>query len=101
MAADAREKFIDCIMLEPMQEGDRVVVEVEQRLGWLAILLAFVLPFVWLVGMVWLLGLYLEEGVAGTLALCSLCIYFAVLALFRKRLKRKFSFTARRIRTVG
>ena len=94
MAAEAKEKFIDCQINEPMSEGDEVVVLVEQRLGWLAICLAFVLPFFLLVGLVAVLGRYMSEGWAGTVALLSLVVYAGVLSLFRNKLKHTFSFRA-------
>lgn len=96
MAADAREKYIDCIIEEPLSVGDEVIVEIRQSLGWLAVLIAFVLPFLLLVGMLWLMGMFFSEPVAGTIALCSLLPYYAVVALFRGRLKKKFRFVARK-----
>ncbi len=97
MAADAQEKYIDCNALEVLQAGDRVVVEVERSLGWLAVLLAFVFPFLLLMLVLCIGNMYLQETVAGTIALCSLLPYYAVLALFKGRIKKKFRFTARRI----
>lgn len=94
MAAEAKEKFIDCQISEPLSVGDEVLVLVEQRLGWLAICLAFVLPFFLLVGLVALLGQFMSEGIAGTIALLSLLVYAGVLALFKGKLKRTFSFRA-------
>ena len=83
-------------MAEPLQPGDKVVVEVEQRLGWLAVLLAFVLPFLLMTAVLWIAGMRWTETVAGTVALCSLLPYYGVLALFKGKLKRKFNFSARK-----
>ncbi len=94
MAADAREKYIDCIITEPLQTGDEVTVLIEQRTGWLAVLIAFILPFLLLMLMLWLMGMFFTESIAGTVALCSLLPYYGIVALLRKRIKRHFVFTA-------
>ena len=94
MAADAQEKFIDCRMTEPLEAGDEVIVEIEQHLGWLAVLLAFVLPFLLMMSVLWIGNLYWSEEIAGTMALGSLLPYYGVLALFKKRLKKRFDFVA-------
>lgn len=97
MAAESSEKMIDCQMAEPLQPGDCVIVTVARRLGFTAVLLAFVIPFALLLAMIWVLDLYItDEGIAGTLALCSLVPYYLLLALLRKRIKKRFSFIARK-----
>ena len=97
MAAESKEKIIDCQMLEPLHEGDKVVVQVQRRLGLQAVLWAFVLPFVILLTMIWGLGkVWDNEALVGTVALCSLLPYYGILSLFKKRLKRKFSFVAKK-----
>lgn len=97
MSAEAKEKMIDCEMVEPLAVGDKVMVEVEERQGWFAILLAFVLPFLLVMGLIYGLGKVMAEEWAGTLALCSLVPYYGVLSLFRNKLKKHFSFIARKI----
>lgn len=95
MAAESKEKIIDCEMLEPLEPGDKVVVQVARRLGLQAVWWAFVLPFVLLLGLIWFLGtIWDNEALAGTVALCSLLPYYGVLSLFKNRLKRKFAFRA-------
>lgn len=100
MAADSQEKYIDCVASEPLAVGQSVVVEVAERLGWFAVLLAFVLPFLLLVFMLWLMGRYFTESVAGTVALCSLLPYYFVIWLLRAKLKKRFRFVARSSETV-
>ena len=46
MSFESQQKQMDVEMLEPMQAGDRVEVEVRERLAWRAVLLAYILPFV-------------------------------------------------------
>ena len=97
MAADRRVKIIDCEMAEPLEVGDKVIVEVKQSMGWLAVLLAFVVPFVLMMLMLWWMGRYFEEGVAGGITICSLVVYFLLLSVFRQRLNNVFRFEAHKI----
>ena len=100
MSAESQQKEMDCVMLEPMQAGDRVEVEVRERLAWKAVLLAYIMPFV--VMMAVIVGLnYLtnwSEAVVGTLSLCGIALYYIGLSVFKHRLQKEFSFTARRIK---
>lgn len=96
MAADAREKFIDCMAEEPLAVGDEVVVSVSQKQGWLAVLLSFVLPFCLMMLVLWLMGKFFSEPVAGTVALVSLLPYYLIIWLLRGKLKKNFEFTAKK-----
>lgn len=96
MAAEAKEKYIDCQCTEPLQVGDEVVVEVAQSVAWQAVLLAFIVPFLLLMFMLWLLSRYFTEPVSGTVAIFSVMLYYAVLALFRGKMKKRFRFIARK-----
>ena len=88
-----------CQISEPMQAGDRVEVEVRERLAWKAVVIAYLMPFV--VMMVVLAGLNMltdwSEAVTGTLSLCSIALYYIVLSFFRGKLQRQFTFTARKL----
>ena len=96
-ASESKVKEIPAEMLEPMQVGDCVVVALEKRLGWKAVLLAFVVPFCLLFALVGLLPRWIEsEAVVGTIAIVSLAPYYLVLSLFRGKLEREYRFTARR-----
>ena len=68
-------------------------VVVREELGWLAVLLAYIIPFVLLVAAVAGFGkVGWSEAKAGTAALVSVAIYYIVLRLFRDKLQRKFTF---------
>lgn len=99
MSTDSKEKEMDAIMLEPMQPGDKVEVEVQERLAWKAVLLAYVLPFaiMMLVMLLLIHATNLSESVVGTVSLSSIAVYYLVLAGFNKRLRRHFTFTARKL----
>lgn len=98
MASESREKRIEARMVEPMNVGDEVEVIVREQAGWLAVLLAYVLPFVLLVAAVAVLGqLGWSEVQAGTAALLSVAVYFVILRMFRDKLQRQFTFWVRKI----
>lgn len=93
MASESREKRIEARLTAPVQVGQEVDVVVREELGWLAVLLAYVIPFVLLVAAVAALGKAgWSEALAGTGALVAVAVYYAVLRLFRDRLQRKFTF---------
>ena len=99
MSSESQLKQMDTIMLEPMGVGDKVEVEVREHLAWRAVILAYILPFVAM--MVVMTGLnYMtnwSEAVVGSLSLCAIALYYIVLGLFRNRLQKQFTFTARKI----
>ena len=72
--------------------GDEVVVMVQQKMGWKAILLAYMLPFVVMMAVVaignGLLGM--REEVIGTLALCAMGVYYIVLGFFKDKIQKEF-----------
>ena len=78
--------------------GDEVVVMVQQKMGWKAILLAYMLPFIVMMTVVaignGLLGI--REEVIGTAALCAMGVYYIVLGFFKDKIQKNFSFTARK-----
>ena len=99
MSAESQQKIIDARMVEPLKPGDRVEVMVHEHLAWRAVLLAYVMPF--LVMLVVIAGLDYatdwSEAVVGSLSLCSIALYYLILSLFRHRLQKQFSFSARKI----
>ncbi len=78
--------------------GDEVVVMVQQKMGWKAVLLAYMLPFIVMMTVVaignGLLGI--REEVIGTAALCAMGVYYIVLGFFKDKIQKDFSFTARK-----
>ena len=94
MSAESQAKEMDVIMLEPMQVGDKVEVEVRERLAWKAVLLAYILPC-----LIAVLDFATEwsEAVIGTLSLCGIALYYIGLSFFKDRLQKQFTFTARKL----
>lgn len=98
-SAESKVKEMDVTMLEPLQPGDKVEVMVRERLAWRAVLLGYILPFVVMLGVIAVLDLTtsLDEAVTGTVALCAIAVYYLILRLFRNKLQKEFSFTARKV----
>ena len=99
MSSESQSKEMDAIMLEPMKIGDKVEVEVRERLAWKAVLLAYILPFIVMLAIIAVLDFDTDwsEAVVGTLSLCGIALYYIGLSVFRNRLQKQFSFTARKI----
>ena len=78
--------------------GDTVEVMVQQKMGWKAVVLAYLLPFfvmlaVMLIGnAIWAV----REEILGTIALCAMALYYLVLGMFKDKLQKEFSFTAKK-----
>ena len=78
--------------------GDTVEVMVQQKMGWKAVVLAYLLPFfvmlaVMLIGnAIWAV----REEILGTVALCAMALYYLILGMFKDKLQKEFSFTARK-----
>lgn len=98
MSTESQQKEMDAVMLEPMQVGDQVEVEVREHLAWKAVLLAYVLPFIVMMSVIAVLDVLTswDEAIVGTVALCSIALYYLALSQFRHRLQKQFTFTARK-----
>ena len=101
-AADQEEKFLDVpLQGATYQEGDPVYVQIAKHLGFRAVALGYVYPF--LVLMAVLIGLIaagMEELRAGGFALLSIIPYYLVLYMFRDRLSKSFTFSIKKTFTV-
>ena len=82
--------------------GDSVEVMVQQKMGWKAVVLAYLLPFFVMLAVVAVgsgIGNRISEigeEVIGTVALCAMAVYYLVLGLFKDKLQKEFSFTAKK-----
>ena len=101
-AADQEEKYLDI----PVQEasyvpGEQVRVQVARHLGFKAVALGYVYPFMLLMAVLFtgiLSGL--PELKAGAIALLSLVPYYMLLYLFRNRISSIFTFSIKKINPV-
>ena len=90
--------------------GDAVEVMVQQKMGWKAVVLAYLLPFFVMLAVMFIGNGLLamgdgllamgdgakREAVLGTVALCAMALYYLVLGMFKDKLQKEFSFTARK-----
>ena len=96
-ASETMVKEVEAEAMEPMQVGDAVEVMVRKQLGWKAVALAFVLPFLLLLLLVWLLPRWIQsEALVGTLALLALAPYYLLLHLFDHHFKQEYRFFAQK-----
>ena len=73
--------------------GDSVIVSINESLGMLAVLLAYVLPALLLIAtLVLSIFLWGSELLASILTLVLLALYFVILYFCRDKLQRHFSF---------
>ncbi|MBN2813547.1 MAG: SoxR reducing system RseC family protein [Bacteroidales bacterium] len=80
-----------------LKTGDYVEVKMEQRQGNMAVMLAYLGPFVLLMTLLLIMeAAGAREWVAGLVAITSLVPYFLFLYFFRKKIKRTFSFSVRK-----
>ena len=112
-SAESAEKEMTVMLLGDGQwaVGDTVEVMVQQKMGWKAVVLAYLLPFFVMLAVMFIgngllamgdgaIGLLGDEAkreaVLGTVALCAMAVYYLVLGLFKDKLQKEFSFTARK-----
>ena len=99
MSAESQQKEMDVVLAESgIRVGDEVEVMVRERLAWKAVLLAYILPFVVMLGLIAVLDFATEwsEAVIGTLSLCGIALYYIGLSMFKGRLQKEFTFSARK-----
>ncbi len=97
-SADTKEKLIDVTddNVSSYQPGDRVWVIGELSMGVMAVLLAFILPFLVLIFSLFIFMAIWNDELGS--ALCSLALlipYYYILWLNKSRLGKKFSFSIR------
>jgi len=95
-SADTKEKLIDVTddNVSSYQPGDRVWVIGELSMGAMAVLLAFILPFLVLIFSLFIFMAIWNDELGS--ALCSLALlipYYYILWLNKSRLGKKFSFS--------
>ena len=112
-SAESAEKEMTVVLLDDEQwaVGDEVEVMVQQKMGWKAVVLAYLLPFFVMLAVMFIgngllamgdgaTGLLGDEAkreaVLGTVALCAMALYYLVLGMFKDKLQKEFSFTAKK-----
>jgi len=88
------DKVISALRTDEVRSGDRVKVILERSLGFKALFLGYLLPFLLiLVLLVLLTSFRVSEITAGAISLCSLVPYYLLLWARRKKIGRSFTFT--------
>ena len=112
-SAESAEKEMTVVLLDDEQwaVGNEVEVMVQQKMGWKAVVLAYLLTFFVMLAVMFIgnglfsmgdgaIGLLGDEAkreaVLGTVALCAMALYYLVLGMFKDKLQKEFSFTARK-----
>ena len=97
-AADMAEKIVETIPLEKVEKGDRVTVEMEEKLGFKAVVIAFLIPFLILMMTVFSVShLTGSESAAAFSGLGILVPYYIVIYLLKDYFRRSFIFNCRKI----
>ena len=100
-SADSKDKIIDVIdtAASSYRVGEKVMVIGETSMGMMAVVLAFIIPFILLIFSLFLFMALMEnELYSALLSLAILIPYYFILWLNKTRLKQKFSFTIKPIK---
>ena len=99
-SAESAEKEMTVVLLgdEQWAVGNEVEVMVQQKMGWKAVVLAYLLPFFVMLTVMFIGNAIwaVREEILGTVALCAMALYYLVLGMFKDKLQKEFSFTARK-----
>lgn len=98
-ASDMQEKIVEVIdFTNQYQVGEEVIVVLKQSLGFRALFLGYVLPF--LLVMLFLVVLTIitnNEAISGIGALLTLIPYYIILYVLRNKIRKKFTFIINKI----
>lgn len=99
-SADSKDKVIDITdaAASSYQIGEQVMITGETSMGMMAVVLAFVIPFMLLITSLFIFMAWMENELYAALSsLIILVPYYFILWLNKARLKQKFSFTIKPI----
>jgi len=100
--SDVKERIVQANLPdEPVAVGDHVEVIMQSSRGHLAVVIAYILPAIFLVsGLLIFTGLGLGDGLSALFSLMVTAVYFMVIWFVRGKLNRKFIFSIRRMSCV-
>lgn len=98
-AADMQEKAIEVFdYTNQYQIGEEVNVTLKQSLGFRALFLGYVLPFILVLFILIILTIVTEnEAISGIGSLSVLVPYYLILYLSKDKIRKKFTFTLNKI----
>ena len=80
-----------------LTRGDKVSIIMKRSMGNKAVILGYMIPFLLLITVLLVLSsLLIKEWITGLTAVLILVSYYAILHLFRDRLKKAFTFSLRK-----
>lgn len=93
-ASETDEKIIDVANNgDHFSVGEKVVLTGQSSMGFLAVLLAFIIPFILILISLLVLRLFTDnEAISGSVSLSLLIPYYIILSQFNNKLKTKFQF---------
>lgn len=92
--AEEREVRVETNKSNSYKIGDKVTIAVEYGMGIMAIVIAYVIPFViLLLSLFIMVGVGVNEGVAALSSLGFLAIYYAGVYLMRNKIEKTIKFT--------
>jgi sigma-E factor negative regulatory protein RseC len=101
-AADQEDKYLEiAVHGNGFTPGEQVLVQVSRHLGFRAVALGYILPFLLLMSvLITLTFTGAGEFKAGLGALISLLPYYLALYIFRKRLDTAFTFSIKKLNSI-
>jgi sigma-E factor negative regulatory protein RseC len=97
-AADMAEKVVETIPLDKVEKGDKVMVEMEEKLGFKAVVFAFLIRFILLMITVFSVSYFTgSETAAAFSGLGVLVPYYIVIYLLKDYFRRNFIFNCTKI----
>jgi len=98
-AADMQEKSVEVYdFTNQYQVGEEVIVTLKQSLGFRAMFLGYVLPFILVMFILIVLSAITNnEAISGIGALSVLAPYYIILYVLRNKIRKKFTFTIKKI----
>jgi len=95
--ADQKTKEIRAAVSEDVKAGDRVMVVMKQSMGFRALFLGYLFPFLLvMIILIIMSSLSVSEPISGITALSSLIPYYAIIYITKNKIGKSFSFTIKR-----
>ena len=95
--SEKSEKLIRTGRSIDVSPGDKVLVVMEQSLGYRALLIGYIFPFITiLITLIILTSLSVHELMAGLISLVTLAFYYLAIYFSKEKIGRKFSFTIKK-----
>lgn len=99
LASEKKEKIIEIDDTSGMYAANEpVIVSVHSSAGFLAVIIAFVIPLIFII-LAFIIGMNQSgsEGIGGLAGLSVLIPYYFILYIFRDKLKKKFVFSLSKV----